>query len=118
MLPCPLPVIEVQVRRKARWILVDMGSSTAVVTLIMVNNCNGERSMVVFNEREVRCRGTNFVQLSMCGMQLGISAIVADSVISGVDRVMGMDTNGLFGGRASQSVRLGYSSCLEGRTVT
>ena len=109
-----MPVIEVVLGGGKVRALVDTGCSAAVVKTSLVDSWEGKSRMTAFDGREVECRGISWVDLEVAGRLVGVRAVVVDSIVDGVDVVLGMEVIDQLGGVlvAGSKVQFGGEQCL------
>lgn len=83
--------------RKVR-ALVDTGCSTVVVKASLVDSVEGRSRMIAFDNSEVECRGMSWLDLVVAGTPVKAYAVVVNTVVDGVDVVLGMDVIDRLGG--------------------
>ena len=71
--------------------LVDSGCTRTIVHSKFVRCVVGESFIYAFDGRQVRCKGSSVIKLVIDGRQLSVHAVVSDTVINGVDVVIGLD---------------------------
>ena len=111
-----MPVIPVKFGSEILQGLVDTGCTTTVVRtqLVTADHTGGVSAITSFDGRKVNCKGTHWMDLEVGKMPVKVKAIVADSIIEGIDIVMGLDIINQLGGVtvASGDVKFGNSTCL------
>ena len=79
-------------------VLVDTGFSAVVVRSSLVDHSEGTSCMSVFNGREVKCLGVSLLELEVAGITVWVHAVINDSLVDGVDIILGMDVINQLGG--------------------
>ena len=108
----PLPVISVGLGGKEVRALVDTGCTGVVVREQLAGRVEGTSRMTAFDGRVVECRGTSWVDLTVVGAPVRVFATVVDSIVDGVDVVLGMDVINRLGGVTIRGGRVEFG---EGR---
>ena len=93
-----VPVIEVEVNSNKVRALVDTGCTSSMVTHRVARATQGESVMVAFDGRKVKCKGTATVSVNVGGERMQLLVTVVESVVGGVDMVLGMDVISRLGG--------------------
>ena len=78
--------------------LVDSGCTRTIVHSKFACCVVGEFFIYAFDGRQVRCKGSSVIKLVIDGRQLSVHAVVSDTVINGVDVVIGLDVINRCGG--------------------
>ena len=93
--------------------LVDTGCTTTLVSSQLVADCKGESYISAFDGREVKCRGTCWVNLVVAGIPLNVKVVVTDSMIGEIDLVLGNDVIDRLGGVTVKSGKVQFGAkCL------
>ena len=109
-----LPIIEAVLSGGNRIrALVDTGCSAVVIRACMVARPEGVSYMTAFDGREVECRGLCMLDLEVTGIPVRVRAVVIDSLVEGVDVVLGMELINQLGGVTicRNQVRFGGLQC-------
>lgn len=97
--------------------LVDTGCMTTLVSSQIVGDCEGENYVVAFDGSRVKCRGRQELRIDVEGVPVRVDAIVAESILSDIDLVLGMDAIARLGGvsvRCGEKVEFGVQCCGAG----
>ena len=90
--------------------LVDIGCTTTLVTLEIVEDWNRKSRITVVDGRDVDCKGISLVKLVVSGMKLNINAVVIDRMVEGIGLVMGMDAISQLGGVLINDDRVNFGA--------
>ena len=93
-----VPIIEVTVNAMPARALVDTGCTSTMVTEQFVNNVRGKRVMAAFDGREVVCKGSATVNMSVGSEKFQQEVTVVEKIVGEIDMVLGMDTISRLGG--------------------
>ena len=107
-----VPVIMAEVNGNQVRALVDTGCTNSMVTQRVAGRVHGEKEMVAFDGRRVRCKGTSTARVRVGDETMQLQVTVAEQLVGGVDLVLGMDVISMLGG-----VRVQKNTVCFGETV-
>ena len=93
-----VPVIEVHVNGQSARGLVDTGCTTTMIRERLAGEGKGRSIVAAFDGREVKCRGMKKVRLEIGEEKMDREVTVVETMVDGLDVVIGMDVIQLLGG--------------------
>ena len=113
-----VPVILAEVNGNQVRALVDTGCTNSMVTQRVAGRVHGQKEMVAFDGRRVRCKGTSVAQVKVGDEVMQLEVTVAEQLVGGVDFVLGMDVISMLGGVRVQKHTVCFGDTLCAAAVT